>query len=174
MPQLDVSTYPSLIFWALLSFSFLYVFLSWGLLPRVRKTLKTRQDHVDTMHKQEQDLLGQIEAIEKKMEAELAKFRAEAHARVVEAENTLQQVMDDKYKSWKKTIEKKEQKLTQQLEKERQLEMGAFKEKLPDLSRDMYTKITGSDFSKKDVTTVVDAIFKAEKAERHSQGGGIN
>jgi len=46
MPQLDVSTYPSQIFWLILTFAVLYYLLSRKGLPRVAEILEARQDRI--------------------------------------------------------------------------------------------------------------------------------
>jgi len=46
MPQLDASSYPSQIFWLIISFSVLYWLLSRKALPRVAEILETRQERI--------------------------------------------------------------------------------------------------------------------------------
>ncbi len=46
LPQLDVSTYPSQIFWLILSFAVLYYLLTRKGLPRVSEILEARQDRI--------------------------------------------------------------------------------------------------------------------------------
>ncbi len=46
LPQLDVSTYPSQIFWLILSFAVLYYLLTRKALPRVAEILEARQDRI--------------------------------------------------------------------------------------------------------------------------------
>jgi F-type H+-transporting ATPase subunit b len=83
IPQLEVSTYASQIFWLVLCLSALYVFLSRYYLPRVRKILGRRASHLAT---QEQDAHG-AEVLRDKVAAEHAaaiegaKARASANIR---------------------------------------------------------------------------------------------
>ena len=47
MPQLDVTTYPSLIFWLVLTFSFTYIVLKYYITPRMSEILNHRKEKID-------------------------------------------------------------------------------------------------------------------------------
>jgi F-type H+-transporting ATPase subunit b len=47
MPQLDVSTYPSLIFWLVLTFSFTFLVLKYYVTPKMSEILNDRKEKVD-------------------------------------------------------------------------------------------------------------------------------
>jgi F-type H+-transporting ATPase subunit b len=48
MPQFDITTFSSQVFWFAICFSVLYYFVSSKILPRIRDIAKDRQDVIDT------------------------------------------------------------------------------------------------------------------------------
>lgn len=48
MPQFDVSTFPSQIFWLVVSFALLYVLMSWLVLPRIGRTIEAREAKIQS------------------------------------------------------------------------------------------------------------------------------
>ena len=90
MPQLEVSTYVSQIFWLVVTFSLLYYLLSRKALPRVAEILEARADRVRSdldeaqrMRKEAEDALSSYEAV-------TAEAQAKAQARIAETQAKLQ------------------------------------------------------------------------------------
>ena len=55
MPQLEISTFPSQIFWLVLSFVILYIVLSRIVVPRISSTIKQRENEIkNNLHLSEQ------------------------------------------------------------------------------------------------------------------------
>lgn len=90
MPQLDVSTFSSQIFWLLICFGTLYYLLSRRALPRVSEILEARQDRIAADLDQAQRLRREAEATLSTYEQAMAKAQDEAHALLADAQNRLQ------------------------------------------------------------------------------------
>ena len=90
MPQLEVWTFPSQIFWLIISFSTLYYLLSRNALPRVSEILEARQDRIAADLDQAQRLRREAEAALATYEQGLAKAQDEAHRLLAEAQSRLQ------------------------------------------------------------------------------------
>ena len=90
MPQLEVWTFPSQIFWLIISFSTLYYLLSRNALPRVSEILEARQDRIAADLDQAQRLRREAEAALATYEQNLAKAQDEAHRLLAEAQSRLQ------------------------------------------------------------------------------------
>lgn len=86
MPQLDVSTYASQIFWLIVFFSLLYYLLSTRGLPRIAEILEARQDRIAADLDEAQRMRSEAEQAIQTYEAEMAKAREHAHALVTEAQ----------------------------------------------------------------------------------------
>jgi F-type H+-transporting ATPase subunit b len=90
VPQLDIWTFPSQIFWLLITFSTLYYLLSRKALPRVSEILEARQDRIAADLDQAQRLRREAEAALATYEQSMAKAQDEAHRLLTEAQNRLQ------------------------------------------------------------------------------------
>jgi F-type H+-transporting ATPase subunit b len=90
VPQLEVWTFPSQIFWLLICFSILYYLLSRKALPRVSEILEARQDRIAADLDQAQRLRREAEAALATYEQGIAKAQGEAHTLLAEAQSRLQ------------------------------------------------------------------------------------
>ena len=90
MPQIEVSTFASQIFWLIICFATLYYLLSRRALPRVSEVLEARQDRIAADLDQAQRLRRDAEKTLEIYEQAMAKARDEAHALLAEVQNRLQ------------------------------------------------------------------------------------
>ena len=90
MPQLEVWTFPSQIFWLIITFSTLYYLLSRHALPRISEILEARQDRIAADLDQAQRLRREAEAALATYEQGIAQAQEEAHRLVAETQNRLQ------------------------------------------------------------------------------------
>jgi F-type H+-transporting ATPase subunit b len=89
VPQIEVSTFTSQIFWLIVCFVTLYYLLSRRALPRVSEVLEARQDRIAADLDQAQRLRREAEAALSTYEQAMAKAQDEAHALLAEAQNRL-------------------------------------------------------------------------------------
>lgn len=90
MPQLDVSTFPSQIFWLIICFSVLYYLLSRRALPRVGEILEARQDRIAADLDQAQRLRRDAEVALAAYEEAMAKAQGRAQSLLAETQSRLQ------------------------------------------------------------------------------------
>lgn len=90
MPQLDVSTFASQIFWLIICFGTLYYLLSRKALPRVGEILEARQDRIAADLDEAQRLRVEAEAALSEYRTAVAKAQAEAQALLSESQDRLQ------------------------------------------------------------------------------------
>ncbi|MGI9419142.1 MAG: F0F1 ATP synthase subunit B' [Geminicoccaceae bacterium] len=90
MPQLEVSTYVSQIFWLIVCFSFLYYLLSRKALPRVAEVLEARADRIRADLDEAQRLKKEAEDALSRYENVLAEAQNTAQAKVAEIQAKLQ------------------------------------------------------------------------------------
>lgn len=79
MPQLDVTTFPNLIFWLVVALVVLYLLLSRVALPRIARALEERSDAITTDLEQAALLKRRAEEAEAAYNAALARARDDAH-----------------------------------------------------------------------------------------------
>ena len=90
MPQLEVSTYVSQIFWLIVCFSFLYYLLSRKALPRVAEILETRADRIRNDLDEAQRFRKEAEDAMSSYQAVMAEAQSKAQARLAETQAKLQ------------------------------------------------------------------------------------
>jgi len=77
MPQLDISTYTSQLFWLLLTFVPLYLIIVRTALPRITEVLEARRSKIDDDLKKAAARKDEAEAVR----SEYEQFKAESHAK---------------------------------------------------------------------------------------------
>lgn len=80
LPQMDVSTYASQIFWLLIAFGLLYLLLSRVFLPRLGAVLEERRDRIADDLDTAATLRSEADDAGRAMDAAMADARARAHA----------------------------------------------------------------------------------------------
>ncbi len=90
MPQIEVATFASQIFWLIVAFVTLYYLLSRRALPRLAEVLEARQDRIATDLDEAERLRREAEAALASYEAAIAKARDQAHALLAETQTRLQ------------------------------------------------------------------------------------
>lgn len=89
LPQLDAKTFPSQIFWLIVSFLGLYWLLSRKALPRVGEILEARQARISTDLDRAAQLRHEAEQALRKHEAVVAEAQARAAAQIKETQDRL-------------------------------------------------------------------------------------
>lgn len=80
MPQLDPSTYPTQLFWLLVTFGLLYLVLWLVVLPRIGEVRTTRQNRIGSDLDRADELKREAEAVRAAYEKTLAEAAAEAQS----------------------------------------------------------------------------------------------
>lgn len=80
LPQMDVSTFPSQLFWLALTFGFLYWLMSTIVLPRLGGAIEERRDRIADDFDQAAEFRRMAEGAQKAYESDLADAKARARA----------------------------------------------------------------------------------------------
>lgn len=96
LPQMCTDTFPSQIFWLVLTFIFLYVMMSRVTLPKIGRVIEERRDRIaDDLGKAE-DLRNQSQTAIEDYEQALADARAKAHVLAQETRDKLSAEADER------------------------------------------------------------------------------
>ena len=106
MPQLDVSTYPSLIFWLILTFGFTFLVLKFFITPKLSEILNRRKERISA------DLFSAKSARE---EAENSKMNQEKS--ISDAKNKANKIVKDAIVKTKIKLQESEKKAKERLTK---------------------------------------------------------
>ena len=107
MPQLEITTFPSQIFWLIVSFLILYLMLSKIIIPRISSVIKSRESEIkNNIHISEQ-LYKDTEIINDEIEKVKNKTETEAREIINNLKEATNKRISDNYKLLKKKLEQK-------------------------------------------------------------------
>ena len=164
LPQLDVSTYPSQLFWLALCFGFLYLVFSKKTLPDISGVLENRKNHIasdlDTADKLRQDAENAQAAYEDSLnEARTASSKAvaAAHEKKTAFDAKKTAAFNEKEEGEIKALESR-------LQKAKQDAMDDMNTIAAEVAREAAEKIVGISTDLKQAQTVVKALNGREAA----------
>ena len=107
MPQLEITTYPSQIFWLVVSFLILYLIMSKIIIPKISSVIKSRESEIkNNIHISEQ-LYKDTEIINDEIEKVKNKTETEAREIINNLKEATNKRISDNYKLLKKKLEQK-------------------------------------------------------------------
>ena len=71
MPQFNVQSFPSQIFWLVITFSILYIMVTWVLLPRIRENIRLRKNKVSNNLERSEAIKNDIEKMANEYELKI-------------------------------------------------------------------------------------------------------
>ena len=158
MPQFDVSTYPSLMFWLVISFSLLYIGLKVFVLPNLSKTLDARVsmlqsylDKAETYQKKTEDLHHQTK---KKIQT----ARDEAHITLQETMLTLSQTLKEQETLLFKKIQKEEERAESKIDLQVQKIREELMTHIPEEVEEILKKLAYQNISQTEIKSHLNAV----------------
>ena len=128
MPQLEISTYPSQIFWLVVSFLLLYLIMSRIIIPRISSVIKSRENEIkNNIHISEQ-MYKDTEIINNEYEETKKNIEDEARGII----NHLKEITNKKIN---KSTELLKKRLEQKLEKNEQEIINKKKKALKEINK---------------------------------------
>lgn len=164
LPQMCIDTFPSQIFWLVVTFAALYVAMSRITLPKISRVIEERRDRIaDDLGKAE-DLRGQSEEAIADYEQALADARSKAHVLAQETRDRLNAEEDERKAELEAELAKKLDAAEAQISETKDAALSSIREVAADTAAAVVEHIlgeTGSD----------DAIAKAVDAELTRRNG---
>ena len=110
LPQLDFTTYPSLIFWSILSLLSLYLVMSYVITPKISDVINDREQHL-------QNDLIKAKALKKESDDTLKKVNAQLDQTKIDAKSIIEKAISESQTNSEKIIKDLNFKLNQKIEK---------------------------------------------------------
>ena len=85
LPQMDISTFPSQIFWLIVTFSILYVFMWKFVIPKLRIIIEERRDKISNDINEAEKLKSEAEEILNKYKSKITSSNQDAVKIIAEA-----------------------------------------------------------------------------------------
>jgi F-type H+-transporting ATPase subunit b len=168
LPQLDTSTFPTQIFWLIVSFVLLYVIMAKVAVPRIADVLEERQERIEDDIETADRLRGEAEGVRAEYEAALAEAHAKAQEMIrqataeIAAANT--QAETDAAQKTAETTKAAEARIAEQ----RTQAMASLKSVASEAAAEATAKLTGLSVGAETVGAAVDAAMADAPA---AQGG---
>lgn len=160
MPQLDLSTYSSQIFWLIVTFAFLYMLLSRSVLPRIHTVLESRQNKITHDIDRAEQLRNEAEEARETYERALKESRSKAQALITESAALMEKSSNARHAEL-------DGKLAAQLHDAEERITAAKTDALAklapvskELTQQIVEKLTGQKLQAAEVGAVVDSLMK--------------
>ena len=160
MPQLEVSTYISQVFWLIVCFSFLYYLLSKKALPRVAEILEARADRIRADLDEAQRLKKDAEDALSRYEQVVAEAQGKAQAEVAELQSKLQAEAADAQTKLDEKLAKQVADAEERIAKARNDALSELDEAALATAQAATERLAGLKVSKTDAKAALDAVKK--------------
>jgi F-type H+-transporting ATPase subunit b len=160
LPQLDPSSYPSQIFWLIVTFALLYWLLSKRALPRVADVLETRQDRIAADLDRAQALRQEAEEAMAQHEKLVADAQARARAELDAANQRIQAEAARQEAELERSLQQQLGEADQRIAAAREAALKALEDVARDSARDAVGRLVGVDISTEEAARAVADVRK--------------
>ena len=142
MPQLEITTYPSQIFWLVVSFLILYLIMSRVIIPRISSVIKSRESEIkNNIHISEQ-MYKDTEIINNEYEETKKNIENEARGIINHLKETTSKKINNSTELLKKRLEQKLEKNEQEIINNKKKVLKEIKKISLNLSEEIIRKIS--------------------------------
>ncbi len=158
LPQLDVSTYPSQIFWLILSFAVLYYLLTRKGLPRVSEILEARQDRIAADLDRAARLRQEAEETLQRYEAMIEEAQTRARAQLQAAQERIGSDFTARQAALERELHEKIREAEQRIAAAREKALGEIDEVAAELVQVAVERLASLKITKKDARAAVGRV----------------
>lgn len=160
MPQLDVSTFPSLLIWLAITFIALYVLMTWVGLPRIGGVLDERRRRIEGDIAAAAQFKSDAEAMIAAYERALGDARAEAQAIVRSASERLNEEAADRQRALAATLAAETAAAERRIAAAKAEALGHLREVAIEVARAAAFKIAGTELEPARAREAVDGVLR--------------
>ncbi len=155
MPQFDITTFPTQLFWLIVTFSTLYFVVARVVLPRFSSILEMRQSRIQNDLQKAEELQKEAAYLEAEHRRMQQDARNKAHAIVAEIRQQIQADIQAQNDSLKQEMDAVLQKTEQELQVYKENAQAELTATASQLAEALFLKITGNTASAADVAAAV-------------------
>ena len=159
MPQLDVETFPSQLFWLAVTFVVLYILMSWIGLPRLTAAIEARRQRRDEDLARAAQLKSEAEAANAAFQRTMAEARAQAQAVIKEASDRLAAEAAERQRTLAAALAEQVDEAERRIAATKQQALADVRGIAVDVGRSVVEKLTGAAPSEAGLAAVVDNIL---------------
>ena len=154
MPQFNIETFPSQLFWLIITFVILYLIINFLILPRIRSNLRLRKNKISNDLERAELIKTQIEKISKEYDEKITKSKNRSNDTI---KNAIEKA-NDEFTSQLNNVKKKISKKIFDAEKETLEYKNSLSNEISDISKEvsllLIKKILGKSLSKSDIENI--------------------
>jgi F-type H+-transporting ATPase subunit b len=160
MPQLDVSTFPTQVFWLFISFVLLYLLMAGLGLPRVGRIIAARRGRIDGDLEKAAQMKAEAEAVIAAYERALAEARAQAQQTLKEATERLNAQSAERQRQVAEKLAGETAAAERRIDAAKSAALGDLRNVAVDVARAAAAKLAGGGIDAGDAATAVDAVLR--------------
>jgi len=160
LPQMDVSTYPSQLFWLFLSFTVLYALMSKIALPRVTDVLEMRESQKNSNLEKAGDLNEEAKKVKAAYEKSLGQAQATAAAAIATAERTIGDKISEEQSRFAESSRKRLSAAEQSINKAKAEALQSLADVAAEIAADMAGKVADVQVNKADAKKAVLSVMQ--------------
>ncbi len=161
-PQLDITTYPSQVFWLVLTFGFLYIVVFSYFSPRLHKIAKNRNNYLSSIFKKLVKCRDSLSEVEKKINQENALKSQSIEDMNLKLKTNLKNHLEQETKLLEDDYQQKYKSLVKEQEGILNERKGKFSESISSITEDILAKLDiqvnkehVEEFAKKETETYI-------------------
>tara|TARA_Y100001001_G_C7970165_1_gene295647 strand:+ start:131 stop:748 length:618 start_codon:yes stop_codon:yes gene_type:complete len=156
LPQFDVTTFPSQIFWLAITFVVLYTIFSAKVLPEISSVIENRKNTIDTDLNTAEKLRNEADEVQKNYENQLSLARQNAQELKRKSDEDGRKDLDRRLNEFQKRAEREQKNTLGRIEQSKQEVMGDLNDMAAEVVQNSIEKITGVQISKEDALKFVE------------------
>jgi F-type H+-transporting ATPase subunit b len=159
MPQLNIETFPSQLFWLAISFIVLYILMSWIGLPRLSAAIEARRQRREDDLARAARLKTEAEAANAAFQRTMAEARAQAQAAIKESTDRLAAEAAERQRALAASLAQQIDEAERRIAATKQQALSEVRGIAVDVGRSVVEKLTGSAPSNARLTAAVDNVL---------------
>jgi F-type H+-transporting ATPase subunit b len=141
MPQLDTAFYVTQVFWLIISFSFLYLFVKYWFLPKIRDGLAVRESKITNLINEAEELKVQIQNLKESYTGELSVLHKDLSNISLETERFCKKYYESNLETLQKQFSVEKQEISNNIDQWKASLDGNIKAITLDLSKALLNKL---------------------------------
>lgn len=164
LPQLDVSTYASQIFWLFIFFFLLHLIFSKAILPAIYATIQKRNLHIEDDRETASRLVKEAEEAQNAYEEKLQQAKIEASQIHKDIERDMAEDMQKRWEDFRHKAREEEARVVSDIAKAKEDVMEDMNVIAAEIAKEATEKIVGVDMDLDAAKNAVNALSKKVKA----------
>jgi F-type H+-transporting ATPase subunit b len=160
MPQLNFHTFPTQIFWLVVTFAVLYWLMAKVALPRIERIVEERRNRIETDLEKAAQMKTEAEAVIAAYEKALAEARVRAQATVKETSDRLAAEAGERQRQASETLGRQVAEAERRIAAAKEAALANIRTVSVDVARAAVSRLVGADIDESGAGAAVDAVLR--------------